>query len=242
MLPLAFATADAPEPSDDDAPEPSDDEAREPEPSASTPEVYRPASPPQPSPQPAAEPLSAEIPTRSRLQRVLLAVLLIAAAGLIGYVLSRPAPVPPPPDALARSVAAAAALRPALDTDLPAEARQFVRDEFGWRVGVPRFATVTLRGVAIARAAPAVEVPVFLYTDGDGRDVAVFAYNYALLGQVPDRLPLARADYDDLDLGTPVLRQTNGHDVLLWRDRDDIYVAVSDLPPETLQDGLVMEQ
>jgi hypothetical protein len=169
-----------------------------------------------------------------------LAVLIIAAAALIGYVLSRPNGREAGSDALARSVEAAGELRLVLETDTPAEARQFVREDFGWRVGVPVFEAIPLRGVAIAQTAPAVEVPVFLYADAEGRNVAVFAYSYALLDQVPDRLRLADVDYDDLDDGTPFVRRADGQDVVLWRDRDDIYVAVTDLPPEDLTGGLAM--
>ncbi len=258
MVPLALASADLPDRPDrpDGAP---DDGTAAPEPSAepgpgpetrlrSGPAPRSPAEPdiPPPGLDDLAPPRAHRPPPapqrRAPVQRVVLALLLIAAAGLIGYILSRPGEAPGGPDVLARSVEAAGDLRHILGTDQPAEAQQFVRDEFGWRVGVPTFATATLRGVAIARTAPAVEVPVFLYADGDGRDVAVFAYSYALLDQVPDRLTLARADYDELDVGVPVVRRVGGTGVLLWRDRDDIYVAVTDLPPAVLQEGLLMER
>jgi hypothetical protein len=176
------------------------------------------------------------------LQRALLALLLIAAAGMIGYVLSTTDERTDEPDALARSVEAAGNLRLLLRTDVPAEARQFVREEFGWRVGVPAFDAASLTGVAIAQAAAAVEVPVFLYADEEDRNVAVFAYSYALLDQVPDRLRLTGDDYDDLAEGDPVIRGTDLGDVILWRDRDDIYVAVTHLPPDALTDGLSMER
>ena len=177
---------------------------------------------------------------RSPLQRTVLALLVIAAAALIGYVLSRPSGREADTDALVRSLEAAGHLQLQLETDTPAEARRYVRDEFGWRIGVPVFEAIPLRGVAIGRTAPAVEVPVFLYADDEGRNVAVFAYSYALLDQVPDRLHLTDADYDKLEEGTPFVRRADGNEVVLWRDRDDIYVAVTDLPPETLTDGFAM--
>jgi hypothetical protein len=177
---------------------------------------------------------------RSPLQRVVLAVLVIAAAALIGYVLSRPSGRATDADALVRSLDAAGRLQLRLETDTPAEARRYVRDEFGWRVAVPVFEAVPLRGVAIALTAPAVEVPVFLYGDAEGRSVAVFAYSYALLDQVPDRLRLTDADYDELDAGAPFVRRAGGNEVVVWRDRDDIYVAVTDLPPDALTDGVAM--
>lgn len=177
---------------------------------------------------------------RSSLQRVVLSILVIAAAALIGYVLSRPSDQASDADALARSIDAAGRLQLRLETDTPAEARSYIREEFGWRVGVPVFEAIPLRGVAIALTAPAVEVPVFLYADVEDRNVAVFAYSYALLDQVPDRLRLTATDYDELDRGRPFVRRADGNDVVVWRDRDDIYIAVTDLPPDALTDGLAM--
>ena len=192
--------------------------------------IAPPAAPPGPSPK------------RPPLQRAAIAILLIAAAGMIGYVLSTTDERPDEPNALTRSVEAAGNLRLLLRTDVPAEAHQFVREEFGWRIGVPLFDAVSLTGVAIAQPAAAVEVPVFLYADDEDQNVAVFAYSYALLDQVPDRLRLTDSDYEDLADGTPAVRETNLGDVLLWRDRDDIYVAVTDLPPADLVDGLTMDR
>lgn len=175
---------------------------------------------------------------RSPLQRVVLALLLVAAAALIGYVVSRPSADSRSPNALVRSAEAARDLTPLLDTEDPLEAQQFVRSEFGWRVGVPLFGREPrLRGVAVAPVAPSVEVPVFLYDDAEG-EVAVFVYSYALLDQVPDRLRLAPTDYEDLAGAAPVLRRSEDHTLLLWRDRDDIYVAVVNGEPERLAEGL----
>lgn len=241
-----IAPPDAPEIVPPDAPEttpPSQSERLPPasaEPPAWTEDAPR-AHPATPSPPPAT---SAPVPPaperRSPLQRAALALLVIAAAALIGYVLSRPDGREAGSDVLTRSVEAAGKLRLVLETDTPAEARQFVREEFGWRVGVPVFEAAPLRGVAIAQTAPAVEVPVFLYADVEDHNVAVFAYSYALLDQVPDRLRLTAVDYDDLDDGAPFVRRAGGRDVVLWRDRDDIYVAVTDLPPDALTAGLAM--
>ncbi len=196
---------------------------------------------------PAADVTAADNPAepakRSPVQRFVVALLLIAAAALIGYAVSRPSASDSDPDTLVRSVEAARTLQLVLDTEDPLEARRFVRNEFGWRVGVPVFgeaSALSLRGVAVAEVAPAVEVPAFLYSNGANREVAIFVYSYALLDQVPDRLTFAPADFGDLDVGDPVVRRIDGSAMLLWRDRDDIYVAVSDLPPDDLRAGLTM--
>lgn len=228
IFPLLAATGD---------PEASGPESAPDEPPRLTP---APAAPP---PAPPAQPAPPDTPPpRPLAQRFALTLLLIAAAALIGYALSRPGSDARDPDVLVRSIEAMDRLQLVLDTADPLEARRFVRDEFGWRVGVPVFdgAAPPLRGVAVARVAPAVEVPVFLYAHAEKDDVVVFAYSYALFDQVPDRLRLARSDYDDLVGPDPVARRSDAHDVLLWRDRDDIYVAVTDVPPSLLAGGLTM--
>ena len=204
--------------------------------SASVQEAMRGADAPAADVAPATE-------KRSPVQRFALAALLIAAAALIGYAVSRPAAPDADPDTLARSAEAARTLQFVLDTDDAREARRFVRNEFGWRVGVPIFSgagAASLRGLAVAEVAPAVEVPVFLYSNGDNREVAVFVYSYALLDQVPDRLTFSRGDLDMLAEGDPVVRRADDTELVLWRDRDDIYVAVTDLPAPRLIESLTM--
>jgi hypothetical protein len=173
----------------------------------------------------------------SGLQQAAVIGLGVVALLLVAHALTRDrAERPGEADALARAVAEAGTLEVVLATDDPARARQFARDEFGWRVGVPLFEGVELQGVAIAELAPAVEVPVFVYADVErGRPVAVFALSYALLDQVPERLRLARADYERLaEDDRPSVRRIRGSDVVLWRDRDDIFIAVTGIPPAQL--------
>ncbi len=229
MIPLLLAATEDPFPPRPDPGDPPRDEPPDAPVAwyAAVPRAEEPGGPTGEEPRP-----------QSPLQRVVLAVLLIATAALIGYAVSRPSADSRSPNALLRSAESAQDLTPVLDTEDPLEAQQFVRSEFGWRVGVPLFGREPrLRGVAVAPVAPAVEVPVFLYDDAEG-EVAVFIYSYALLDQVPDRLRLAPSDYDDLAGAVPVLRRSEDHTILLWRDRDDIYVAVVTGEPERLAEGL----
>jgi hypothetical protein len=172
---------------------------------------------------------------------VLLGILLAGAVALIAYALTRERDPEAGPDALTYAVVAARSVSISELTDDPGRAREFIRDEFGWRVGVPVFQRATLRGVGITQITPGVEVPIFRYADERGREVTVFALSYALLDQVPDRLRLSRADYERLAADTtPSVRRVRGSDVLLWRDRDDIYVAVTAVPTADLVDRVVM--
>lgn len=195
-----------------------------------------PPLPPAPGGPPAASPAPGAGP-HSPLQRALVAALLIAAAALIGYVLSRPTDGEAA-DVLARTAEVATRVPEPFETDDPAAALAYIHGEFGWRVGVPVFAEARLEGVAIAPLAPAVEVPVLLYRTAEAAPLAVFIYNYALFDQVTDRLRLRRADYDALAGEEAVARRARGRDLVLWRDRADVYVAVTDLAPDRLLEGM----
>lgn len=174
---------------------------------------------------------------RSVLDKVLVLVLSLAAVLLIGYLVAQIDRTPPPDSLLGQAIDAAGRTQVALETDSPDRVRQFVRDEFGWNVGVPVFADADLRGVGIAALAPAIEVPAFFYGDQRGRQSIVYSLSYALLDQVPDRVRLSRADYERLaDDPSPRIHRIARQDVALWRDRADIFVLVSDgSPAEILQ-------
>lgn len=175
-------------------------------------------------------------------RRLLVGALALAAAAVVVVAVLRERPAAPATaDAVVRAAALAERVEPVLRTDDPAVVRGFVRDEFGWRVGVPVFELADLQGAAIVELAPSVEVPVFVYEDARGRRVTVFTLSYALLDQVPDRLRLERADYEALTVALqPVVRRAADAEVVLWRDRDDIFLAVSTIPPSSLTDRLAM--
>jgi hypothetical protein len=201
--------------------------------------------PPQPGddlPSYPGRPPAAEDDGSSPLARVLLVLLALAAVGLIAYAVTRESAVEPEGDEImARLVVAMDEVELSLSTAQPAVARQYVLDEFGWRVGVPMFDAASLSGVGIATVAPAIDLPVFLYADDEERSAAVFVLNYVLLDQVPDRLHLAREDYERLAAEPrPHHRTVRSQEVVFWRDRGDIYVAVTEIPSRELAGNIQM--
>ena len=153
--------------------------------------------------------------------------LLVVGAGLLGYFATRRGPAEPPAlDLVELAAEDAPRAVPLLRTADAGQAERFVYDHVGWRLAAPRIEGTPLDGVGVSEVAPGVAVPVLLYGQGPGR-VAVYAFTYRLLDQAPDRLrldPDTRAQieddahYDLHDLGTA--------SALLWRDRDDLFVAV----------------
>ena len=105
---------------------------------------------------------------------------------------------------------------------------------------MPGIDGAVLSGVAIVEIAPAVEIPAFIFQDpaSDGR-ITLYAYTYALLDRYETRLQLERdilqqiqneRHFDLHDLGE--------NKVLVWRNRDEIYVAVTTGEAESLRDRI----
>jgi hypothetical protein len=171
----------------------------------------------------------------SVLDRLLVLGVTLAAVLLIAYVVTQADKPQDPDNVLVQAVEAAAQAEISLTTSSSRRARQFVQDEFGWTVGVPIFPAAELVGVGIGALAPVIEVPVFFYRDSRGREAVLFSLNYALLDQVPDRVRLRRSDYERLaEDPNPRTHRVGGRQVMLWRDRADIYILVTDIPPDIM--------
>lgn len=129
----------------------------------------------------------------------------------------------------------------ALETQQPAEIQAFVQTTWNRQVTLPSVSDAPLRGVGRLRLAPTVDVPVFLFDDasGDGR-IAVFAYTYALVDRLAQEVRLNRDHREALARNRQfVTVQDSSESGLLWRQQDDIFVAVApSLDPEALRNRI----
>jgi len=166
----------------------------------------------------------------SRVSRVLAAVLLIALAGGLGYLGTAFLDGPGTTGLAALSAESASGMTVRLRTKRAERAEQFVRDELGRRLRVPRIEGAQLRGVGVAEVAPGERVPVFRFRNAaSGHPVTAYAYDYALLDRAEGRLQLSGDLRQKLRKEGRVATQDVGsRRVLLWRHRDDIFAAVTD--------------
>ena len=191
---------------------------------------------------------------QSALLRGLLGAAVVAAAGLLGFWLapSGDRPSEPVPDSAAsltvRTVQYASELRPASGAglDTPAASRRraidsLVRSELGRRIEIPRIAGASLERFTIEQVTPDARVPVLLYrTDRSSRAspdsllLPVFVYNYALLDETREELTLGPGTLDRLDRREYVIDRSGDRPAVLWRQRDDIYLAVTPIDPDSL--------
>ncbi len=172
-----------------------------------------------------------------RWRRMGLALALIVAAGLVGFLASEALERTPDTNLLVLSARydpgrAEQAFRPRS----PAEAERLVQRTLGQRLAVPSIAGAALSSVRIAEVAPGARVPVFLFESaerdggGSGADarapIRVYAYTYALLDRFAERLRLS----DDLlreiaAEGAFEARPAGDAQALVWRERATIFVA-----------------
>lgn len=181
--------------------------------------------------------------------RTLLIGLLILAVGIAGLVALFPFSSSPPssasapsgPNLVAFSAQRAPSVSPRLTTKSPSKATAYVESTWDRQVPVPEVRGATLRGVGQLRAAGSVEVPVFLYNNTNPKArVAIFAYSYALVDRLGTAATLSTSIRDSLAPSKHLVsHESDGRGGLLWRNRDDIFVAVSPtLPPDSLRGRL----
>ncbi len=160
-----------------------------------------------------------------------LAFLLMVSAGIGGstYLFSSsPADTSPAPSVVELSVQRAPNVPVAIETQDPTEAAAFIRQTWGRRVKVPAIEAASLQGVGRMSLSPDVEVPALLYAGNDGTDIIALAFNYALVDQLGSQATLAREVRSQLAANDSLLtEQRNDRAVVVWRQRDDIFVVVA---------------
>ncbi|WP_457651411.1 RNA polymerase sigma factor [Rhodocaloribacter sp.] len=172
-------------------------------------------------------------PLRSRrrpLRGLLTGLAIIVFTGLIGYGVTALIPEPETDfNIITLSARRADDVRPTFRTTSPEQAERYVRDRLGRRITIPSIDHVLFVGVGSGAIIPGAEVPVLLFEDpATGERITVFTYSYAFLERNRGRVQLER----DILLQIESDDRFDLHDlgerkVLVWRNRDDIFVAVT---------------
>ena len=165
-------------------------------------------------------------------------VFLIVVLGAGGYGLYwslSPTPTPDP-DLVTFTARRVESVRPDLSTDDPVTAEKYIQTQWGRRLTVPVIDGAAITGIGTLQAG-SVAIPVVLYADSTtGHAVRVAAYTYALLDQLEERAPVSTSLRDQLaEEGVLIPRETTEETALLWRRRDDIFIATAPaIPPAAL--------
>ena len=179
----------------------------------------------------------------TRLRRFGSAMLLIAVAGMAAYLLSvsMDSSSGESPSSAADLIELAAqnarTIQPMVTTQRPDEAARVVQNELGRRLTVPTVEAAQLQGVSIVELTEGARVPAFLFSDSaSGERLTVYALSYALLDENTDRLALSRTVRQAIEDDRRVdVHQLDEAGVLVWRNRNDIYLAVTRADAEALR-------
>lgn len=227
LLLLHFA-ADTPE---DPPPEPAAAPAPPPIPMSGATAVPVPESPA--APEPAAPARHAQRLRRKNqtdaLKRLLSMMVLAALVGTLFYFIT-PKPDPAPEGNLIRLAHTHLPdVRPAEETDDPAQAAQFIETHFGWRVTVPIIQQTRLEGVALVDLTPTTQLPAFLFADQNGEALVVLALNYAFLDRYQRQgLYLEPTLLESLEQANAfTVEPLEDAEAVVWRDRANIYLALT---------------
>ncbi|PQJ33773.1 hypothetical protein BSZ35_03385 [Salinibacter sp. 10B] len=169
-----------------------------------------------------------------------LALVGVFAVGIAGWMyLSASPPSPSSPQSIVDlSVQRASEVTPAQPVTSADEAETYIRATWGRRVSVPSIKNASLRSVSRLQPGRNVTVPVLLYDDPpETTRIAVYAFSYALLDRLGSRGTLDRALRTKLATNQSLLDETHDdQSVVLWRQKDDIFVAVAPhLAPSSLR-------
>lgn len=195
-----------------------------------------PSSPPFESPP--SEPDESE--RAHYVRRTGFALLIILVTGLAGYLLTTyltPSSSPASTDLIQLSAQQADAVEPGLQTRNPAEAELFVEEQLGRQIAIPRIDSAMLRGVSIVEMDGGVRVPAFIFADATSdHRITTYAYTYAVIDRFGERVQLAQDVRQELQEEQQINLHSSGESgVLVWRVRDDIYVAVTKADPRRVR-------
>lgn len=217
---------------------PPEDEDDEPSPTSEAPLFTSSRADPSPDANPEARRTGSS--RAKHVQRLGVILLVLLVTGLTGYFLSssffsRSEPVPT--DLLQLSVQYADNVQAGLQTGNADEAEQYVYEQLGRRITVPAIESATLDGVSIVEVDADTHVPALLFDDADsGQRITTYAYTYALLDQLDNRVQLGREIRQQLQEEERIHLQTRSENgVLIWRKQADIYVAVTKADPREVR-------
>lgn len=174
------------------------------------------------------------------------ALVIIVVAGLMAYLLAdalQPSDSSSAPANLIElSVQQADRAQPAVSTRDPDEAQRYLRDQTGRTLAIPTISHAHLVGAGTVDLTDQISVPTVFFADSTtGERITTYVLDYALLDRAQDRLTLATDVRRTLEQERTVETRTIGaRGVLLWRERADIYVAVTSGNADSLKSRMAL--
>jgi len=176
------------------------------------------------------------------LTRALIGVVLVALVGTAGYLAAQWIDRGPETNLILLAADHAADRpSPTLSTSRLDEAERFVQEELNLRTILPSIDQASLDGVMLTELVSGVTVPAFVYAQDDTEPVTLYALSYRLLDQYSGRVELSMDVLRQIEDDTHFDLHDLGHaQVLVWRHRDIIFIAVTEGNASDLRDRILM--
>lgn len=165
-------------------------------------------------------------------------MLVVAVAGLLGYgftsLMSRGEP---DLNLISLSAHQAESIVATFQTSSPEQAERYIYDRLGARITIPVINEATLQGISIRQVVENADVPVLLFHDvASSTSIIIYVYTYAFLDRHEERLVLERDILRQIEAeGNFDLHDLGETKALIWRYRDDIFVAITTGDAEELR-------
>ncbi len=186
-------------------------------------------------------------PGRSRTiltwaSRAIISIIILAFIGAAGFLAASWFDRSPETNLILLTAEHAAELEEVqIETDRLDEAERIVREELNLRVILPSIDQATLSGASITPLNADVTLPAFSYESEDGETITLYALSYRLLDQYAGRINLSRDVLRQIEDDTHFdLHDLGDQNVLVWRHRDVIYIAVTDGDATALRDRIII--
>ncbi len=168
------------------------------------------------------------------------ALLIVLASGLIASGLANLTKRSQETNLVSLSVRQAKHIEAGFETAEPNEAENYVRESLRRWIDVPAIEDAELKGVSIHDAGDGAQIPVLLYRNlNESGDIVLYAYSYAFLDTHGHRFRLASDVLEHIETEDLFdLRDSGEANVLIWRQRDDIFMAVTESDIEALGDRI----
>ncbi len=180
-------------------------------------------------------------PLPARIAAGVLVILLSAAIG--SWITSPSVETPTPRAELFDTLSDQRVEDPEFRASDSEQAERFLNDRLDWRLAVPALEDGILEGVSIAEMEGGLRFPVLHFEDQASDDaVNVFVLDYRFLESarssflVDDRILEQIAETGGVDI-----RNAPDYYRVVWRYRDDIYVAISDVVDADLRSRFLFE-
>lgn len=187
--------------------------------------------------EPTDQHVSGGSPWPALLKKFSAVLAIIAVAGLLGYGFSYFALQTPNPNLISLSARQAESVEAHFETSSAEQAERYIYERLGNRVTLPTIADASLQGVSIRSVVDRAEVPILLYEDAStGRPITVYVYSYAFLDRHQKDLVLERDILRQIEAeGNFDLHDLGEEKALVWRYRDDIFIAITSDDAEALR-------